>query len=250
MEVREEIMQERTAAVTGFDLNFELSDEEPIPEWQMTAGELKRIPQFYRAIHTFSDTLNDFERKAFYKGRLSGWDYSMQYNMGGGLPIIGFYEMKQEVYDIAARLNNLKLALCATENDRDKEVFVNEQDKPLADPYRIHIFSLTWLQLLNKGLSEAEFKQPLLGEELRELGFTMDCGHSFEKKYSGKNGFTDNREFEKIIQTIDVKMLGDAILSQWRYWNHWSDYEHMEDTDFQWFVIALKKLAELTEPKK
>ena len=125
MEVREEIMQERAAAAAGYDLKYKLSDDEPIPEWKMAAGELKRIPQFYRAIHTFSDTLNDFERKAFYKGRLSGWDYSMQYNMGGGLTIIGFYEMKQEVYDIAARLNNLKLALHATENVRDNYNYHN-----------------------------------------------------------------------------------------------------------------------------
>lgn len=45
----------------------------------------------------------------------------MQRNMGGGLPIIGFYEMKQDVYDIAARLNNLKLVVQAKENSRGKE---------------------------------------------------------------------------------------------------------------------------------
>ena len=28
----------------------------------------------------------------------------MRTNMGGGLPVIGFYEMKQDVYDIARRL--------------------------------------------------------------------------------------------------------------------------------------------------
>jgi ribA/ribD-fused uncharacterized protein len=123
MEVREEIMQERVAAAAGFDLKYCLRDEEPIPEWKMTAGELKRIPQFYRAIHTYSDTLCGMhEKKVFYGGKLSGWDYSMQWNMGGGLPIIGFYEMKQEVYDIAARLNNLKLALHATGNTGGKPV--------------------------------------------------------------------------------------------------------------------------------
>ena len=34
-------------------------------------------------------------------------------------------------------------------------------------------------------MSEVEFKECLLGDGLRELGFTMDCGHSFEKKYPG-----------------------------------------------------------------
>ena len=214
----------------------------------MTAGELKRIPQFYRAIHTFSDTLNDFERKGFYKGRLSGWDYSMQWNMGGGLPIIGFYEMKQEIYDIAARLNNLKLALRAKVNANDMEDDSNVQDRPLANPHRIHIFALTWLQMLNKGMSEDEFKECLLGDGLYELGFTMDCGNSFEKKYSGLDGFFENRAFKKILKDIDIKTLGDAIFSQWRRWNHWSD-EEMQDKDFQWFVMGLTRLAELTQEK-
>lgn len=248
MEVREELVQERIAAAAGFESNYDVWGDENIPEWDMTAGELKRNPHFYNAIHTYSDTLNGTrEREAFYNGKLRAWDHSMQWNMGGGLPIIGFYEMKQEIYDIAARQSNLKLALRVNEKAEGKKDTANEQEKPLASCHRIHIFALTWLLLLKKGLSEDEFKQCLLGEGLAELGFTMDCGHSFAKKYPDSDGFTNNREFKKIIQNIDIKTLGDAIFSKWRYWNHWSDYEDMKEEDFQWFVIALKKLAELTK---
>ena len=122
MEVREELIQERIAAAAGFETNYDVRGDEVIPEWDMTAGELKRNPHFYNAIHTYSDTLRgNYEREAFYRGKLSAWDESMQRNMGGGLPIIGFYEMKQDVYDIAARLNNLKLVVQAKENSRGKE---------------------------------------------------------------------------------------------------------------------------------
>ncbi len=239
MEVRAEMVQERIAAAAGFSSDYDVWGDEIIPEWNMTAGELKRNPHFYDAIHTYADALwVKNEREAFYNGKLSAWDHSMQWNMGGGLPIIGFYEMKQDVYDIASRLNNLKLALRATENA-----------KRLANPRRIHIFALRWLQLLKKGMSENEFKECLLGDGLRKLGFTMDCGHSFEKKYPGMDGFSDNRAFQEILKGIDIKTLGDAILSQWRRWNHWSDYEHMEDKDFQWFEMALTRLAELTEKR-
>ena len=239
MEVREELAQERIAAAAGFSSDYDVWGDETIPEWNMTAGELKRNPHFYNAIHTYGDALwVKNEREAFYGGKLSAWDQSMQWNMGGGLPIIGFYEMKQDVYDIASRLNNLKLALRATENA-----------KRLATPRRINIFALRWLQMLNKGMSEIEFKECLLGEGLRKLGFTMDCGHSFEQKYPDMDGFFDNKAFEEILKCIDIKTLGDAIFSQWRRWNHGRDYERMEDKDFQWFVMALTRLAELTEKR-
>ena len=81
-------------------------DLDPIREWKMTAGELKRIPQFYNAVHAYSDTLRGaYERDAFYnKFSLYECEIMMRENMGGGLPISGFYEMKQDVYDIVGRL--------------------------------------------------------------------------------------------------------------------------------------------------
>lgn len=109
MEVREELMQERAAKpVNDFWYN-DVTKDIKIPEWEMTAGELKRIPQFYQAIHTYSDTLKgQYEREAFYNGKLTQWDEAMHCNLGGGLPISGFYEMKQEVYDIALRLKHVR----------------------------------------------------------------------------------------------------------------------------------------------
>ena len=45
------------------------------------------------------------EREVFYYDySLYDWETAMNTNMGGGLPIIGFYEMKQDVYDTARRL--------------------------------------------------------------------------------------------------------------------------------------------------
>ena len=75
------------------------------PVWQMKAGEFKRIPQYYKAIHAYSDTLRTRHEKDcfYYQVPLEGWEYSMRHNMGGGLPIGGFYEMKQEIYEIANR---------------------------------------------------------------------------------------------------------------------------------------------------
>ena len=106
MEVREELRQEILASKDGRLVYVDARELEPITEWNMTAGELKRIPQFYGAIHAFSDTLKDYHRRdIFYNDySLYQWEISMRENMGGGLPVIGFYEMKQDVYDTVRRL--------------------------------------------------------------------------------------------------------------------------------------------------
>ncbi len=104
MEVREELRLELMLSDNN-ELNYtDAHDSEPIPEWNMRAGALKRIPQYYKAIHAYSDTLNSHEKAAFYNGELyRGWENAMRENMGGGLPFAGFYEMKQDIYEIAQR---------------------------------------------------------------------------------------------------------------------------------------------------
>ena len=111
MEVREELREEIALSPGGRIRWFNAMPLEPIAEWNMTAGELQRIPQFHNAIHAFSDTLQDqhVHDCFLYDYSLQDWDIAMQTNMGGGLTIIGFYEMKQEVYDIARRLEILNL---------------------------------------------------------------------------------------------------------------------------------------------
>ncbi len=109
MEVREELREELLLSTDGKLKHIEARPLEPIAEWNMLAGELQRIPQYHNAIHAFSDTLQDqHTHDCFLYGySLQDWDIAMHVNMGGGLTIIGFYEMKQEVYDIARRLDLL-----------------------------------------------------------------------------------------------------------------------------------------------
>ena len=111
MEVREELRQELLIAQDGILRYVDARELKPIQEWNLSAGELKRIPQYYNTIHAYGDTLkSDHERQAFYNDySLNEWDIAMKTNMGGGLPIIGFYEMKQDVYDIANRLHGFDI---------------------------------------------------------------------------------------------------------------------------------------------
>ncbi len=108
MEVREELRSEMLSA-DGEKIEFiDALFLDPIPEWNMTAGALKRIPQFYDAIHAYADTLPTeyAERNTFYHDyTLYDWEVAMHVNMGGGLSFIGFFEMKQDIFDTARRLH-------------------------------------------------------------------------------------------------------------------------------------------------
>jgi len=105
MEVREELGKELNEKRSVQYIDFR--DAEAIPEWKMKALQLKRFPQYYSCVHTYADQLPAGDiRDSFYTCTLEGVEYAMRTNMGGGLPAFGFYEMKQEVYEIARRLRN------------------------------------------------------------------------------------------------------------------------------------------------
>lgn len=108
MEVREELKQELSETKEKKLMYIDFHDAEPIQEWMKTAGELRRIPQYYKVIRTYSDTLSDARMKDYFYNSCSlhEWEIAMNTNMGGGLPVAGFFEMKQEVYEIARKMKH------------------------------------------------------------------------------------------------------------------------------------------------
>ena len=85
-----------------------------------------------------------------------------------------------------------------------------------------------------------------MADDCQELGFEMDCGHAFQERYG--EAVYDVAELQKIIGNVsDIKLLGSAIYSRWRYFNHWaySADEILESDNRKWFIIALKRLEEL-----
>ena len=120
---------------------------------------------------------------------------------------------------------------------------------PLASKERIRRFALIWLEMYkhHNVVSQNYFESNcFLGEELADLGFVMDCGKSVRMVLpDAVDFFTNNEELKKYIDKLDIQTLGNAIFSQWRYWNHWA--MGLEEKDFEWFVIAFTRLAELAE---
>ena len=125
MEVREELREELRVTENGEVLPYEdAKEKEPIPEWELLPGELIRIPQFKNTVLAYTDTIgcvsgSEESRQAFFFERsFSDWEALIKGGMAAshGLPIAGFYEMKQDIYDISRRLDN-----ASGEYDEDEE---------------------------------------------------------------------------------------------------------------------------------
>ena len=116
---------------------------------------------------------------------------------------------------------------------------------------KIHNFAFFWFnmykyhQVVNfYNYGDGEY----LGDALASLGFEMDSGRSYCERF-GETHLPDIGELQHHLPEMDIQLLGNLIFSQWRRWNHWSDYEGMKEEDFQWFVIAFERLDELANAR-
>ena len=90
-----------------------------------------------------------------------------------------------------------------------------------------------------------DFTDDRFAEDCRNLGFEMDVFESFFKHcdYDPQKG--PEKKFEELVEICsDYHVLGNAIFSQWRYYNHWA-YDVKAEFDTNWFRLAFKKLLEL-----
>ena len=114
------------------------------------------------------------------------------------------------------------------------------------DSQSIHDFAIKWLdEFKTNERFYTIFDDVKLADDCISLGFEMDCGNSFKDKYG--DAVYSNIELNKVIDDVDdIALLGSAIFSRWRYFNHWS-YGHAEQKDREWFIIALSRLESLTK---
>ena len=88
------------------------------------------------------------------------------------------------------------------------------------------------------------FDSPVFPNECWSLGFEMDCGISLKEACGGKV-WSSEKELSLIVDKInDLKILGSAFFSEWRYWNHWA-YGHATEKDKKWFLTILRRMQEL-----
>ena len=121
--------------------------------------------------------------------------------------------------------------------------------KKLQDLYALHEFALFWLNMYKYHNDVAFYNYRdgvYLGMALKDMGFEMDGSESYRKKFDVDH-LPDLNTLKRQLPDMDIQLLGNLIFSQWRYWNHWSDYEVMEEKDYDWFVVAFERLVELSD---
>lgn len=113
---------------------------------------------------------------------------------------------------------------------------------------RIQSFAVKWLKKFrNPNTHYIELVDHYMADDCATLGFEMDSGESFVEKY-GESSYGNAEELRNIIDRVtDIPILGAAIYSAWRYYNHWAydaaEILHCENRE--WFIIALNRLREL-----
>lgn len=119
---------------------------------------------------------------------------------------------------------------------------------PLADSSKINEFALKWLNFYSQAehINNYVMEDFSFAEECWALGFDMDAGQALNDAIPDSNPLQDLEHLKACIDRIDsIQALGNGIFSQWRYWTHWS-MDHPSAQDYEWFVVAFSRLAELT----
>lgn len=118
----------------------------------------------------------------------------------------------------------------------------------MTDRTQIHKFAIKWCdKFRNQKINYLELVDHYMADDCEVLGFVMDCGHAFAEKYG--SAANNSNDLGKIIDEVyDISLLGSAIYSQWRYFNHWaySGEEILKPQNRAWFILALSRLALLT----
>lgn len=117
----------------------------------------------------------------------------------------------------------------------------------MVDINQIHEFAVKWIdKFSDKKINYIELVDHYMADDCEALGFIMDCGHAFSEKYG--NAVYNSEALGRIIyQITDIPLLGSAIYSRWRYFNHWaySGEEILNPKNREWFILSLSRLDEL-----
>ena len=101
-------------------------------------------------------------------------------------------------------------------------------------------FAENYYKLFSNPETQEHEVEMSFGEECFKLGFNMDCGVSFIKKYS-EGAYCNPEELEKSISKIqDIDVLGSAVFSRWRWITHYSSSSLLSEENRKWFQTALQ----------
>jgi len=83
-------------------------------------------------------------------------------------------------------------------------------------------------------------------KECESFGFDMDCLHSYEEAYKAATSNVQMSNEGFISSLTDIHLIGTALFSKWRYYNHWAMGESLWNSR-EWFILMFQRLLELYE---
>lgn len=120
----------------------------------------------------------------------------------------------------------------------------------MTDRKQIYEFAIKWYEKFrDSNIDYLELVDHQMADDCSDLGFEMDGGHAFFEKYG--QAANDYEVLENIINdVIDIQLLGSAVYSRWRYFNHraYTGAEILKPQNRNWFIIALAHLEKLSNP--
>lgn len=114
---------------------------------------------------------------------------------------------------------------------------------------KLYDFALKWLRRFRAADSDAgELYDRSFADDCLKFGFEMNFGVSLSAAFPGRPVLARAEVLEELAGQIDdIKMLGSALFSKWRYFTYWSKdkTEILRPESRRWFSAALVRLAEL-----
>lgn len=113
-------------------------------------------------------------------------------------------------------------------------------------------FSNKWLKKFsNKEPKLKDLMDFSMAEECMDLGFSLELGHEFLRKYGKETGELDKLK-EIIDEVNEIDLLGSVIFLNWRYFNHWAydQSEILKEDNINWFILTLNHLYHLAAKDK
>lgn len=93
------------------------------------------------------------------------------------------------------------------------------------------------------------FDSRLFPHECWSLGFEMNCGKSITEAY-GEEIWASEKDLSMVIDKMkDLRIMGSALFSKWRYFSHWS-WDKATEEDKEWFLMLLRRMQELASESK
>lgn len=119
----------------------------------------------------------------------------------------------------------------------------------MANMKQVYDFAVKWRdKFRDPQIDYLDLVDHWLADDCEALGFEMDGGRAFKEEYGNGSGVYEG--LNRIIDDVtDISLLGSAIYSNWRYFNHWAyDAEEiLEPMHREWFILALSRLASLSK---